>query len=647
LIEMRGPAVELSEARLLALYEGMVTGRILEACLLEAGPAGRGGFLYPGSGQEAAQVGFASALDPGDVLAPGHRDLLAALVRGLTLEEALLDLLGKAAGPSRGRRPFGATAPSRGILGVGGATADGVAVAVGAALAFFCRSEARVALALCGEGAAATGAWHEAVNAAAVLGLPVVFAVENNQYAHSLPNDGVSRLAYTAHRADGYGIPGIVVDGNDVLEVYAAAREAVERARAGEGPSLVEAVTFRLEGHHVEDPAAYVDAEARHSWAARDPLPRFEEYLGSRGLLDEARRSHLEEKVRSRITRTLEWARQQADPEPEPAAAAAQTEPVAPVVLGRETTYARALSRALDEEMARDDAVVVLGPDVGRIGGPYGITAGLRERYGPRRVIDFPCSGPGLVGAAVGAARFGLRPVAEVPARHLAASLELLAAHATAAEHPVPLVLRVPCGPGPLAGWDFPDAAVLGRRPGLKVVVPATADAAGALLAAAIRDPGPVVLLEPVSLYPVAAAAPALGEQSITLGRARVARPGEEVTVVAWGAGVAAALLAAEEAATRGVSAEVIDLQALVPLDAEAVLASVERTGRLVIVEDAAGFGGVGAEVAARVAQEGFWHLDAPVRRVPLPASFPFWPEDSARPQPGDILAAVLSLAHT
>ena len=161
---------------------------------------------------------------------------------------------------------------------------------MGAALAFWCRSEARVALALCGEGAAATGAWHEAVNAAAVLGLPVVFAVENNQYAHSLPNEGVSRLAYTAHRADGYGIPGIVVDGNDVLEVYAAAREAVERARAGEGPSLVEAVTFRLAGHHVGDPAAYVDAETRRSWLARDPLPRFEEYLGSRGLLDEARR---------------------------------------------------------------------------------------------------------------------------------------------------------------------------------------------------------------------------------------------------------------------------------------------------------------------------------------------------------------------
>jgi pyruvate dehydrogenase E1 component beta subunit len=237
--------------------------------------------------------------------------------------------------------------------------------------------------------------------------------------------------------------------------------------------------------------------------------------------------------------------------------------------------------------------------------------------------------------------------VAEVPARHLPASLELLAAHAADAEHPVPLVLRVPCGPGPFAGWDFPDAAALGCRPGIKVAVPATADAARALLAAAIRDPGPVVLLEPVSLYPVAAAAPPSGEQPVALGQARVARHGEDVTVVAWGAGVAAALEAAEEAAAQGVSAEVIDLQALVPVDAGVVLASVERTGRLVVVEGAAGFGGVGAEVAARVAQEGFWHLDGPVRRVPPLVSFPFRSEDSARSQSEDILAAVLSLAHT
>lgn len=648
MIEMRGAAVELSEARLLTFYEWMLTGRVLETSLLEAEAAERGGFRHPGLGQEAAQVGLASALDDGDVLAPGHRDLLASLVHGVTLEEALLDIFGKAAGPSRGRRATGAALLSRGILGVGGDTAEAVAVAVGAALAFWCRGEARVALALCGEGTAASGAWHEAVNAAAVLGLPVVFGVENNQFAYTRPNEGVSRLAYTAHRADGYGIPGIVVDGNDVLEVYAATREAVERARAGEGPSLVEAVTFRHAGHNTADAADYVDAETRRSWLARDPLPRYEEYLGSRGLLDEMRRGHLEERVGSRVARTVEWARRQPDPDPRAGAPAVLLPDEAPFPAGAgpAVTLGEALARALDEEMGRDPAVVVLGPDAGAAGGGHGIARGLRDRYGPRRVVDFPCSGPGLAGAAVGAAHFGLRPVVEMPAGHLPAALSLLAAHSVGSDDPAPVVLRVPCGPGPDAEWDPADLGALARRAGLTVVAPATAAAAKGMLAAAIRAGGPVAFLEPVSLYGGAAVPLPPGDYEVPAGRARVARAGDGVTVAAWGAGVGAALEAAEEAAAQGVSVEVIDLQTLAPLDAAAVLASVERTGRLVVADDALS-GGVGADVVALVAQDGFWHLDAPVRRVAPPALLPLSSGENAGPLPAAILAAVVSLANT
>ena len=602
--EMRGAAVELSEAQLLALYEWMLTGRILESALLEAGDAGRGAFLYPASGQEAAQVGFASALDPGDVFAGGHRGLLAALVRGVTLEEALLDLFGKAAGPGRGRRGFGTPRPERGLLGVTGDTADGAAAAVGAALAFHVRGEGRVALSLCGEGAAATGTWHEAVNTASVLGLPVVFAVENNQYAYSQPNDGVSRLAYTAHRADGYGIPGIVVDGNDVLEVYSAAREAVEKARAGEGPSLVEAVTFRHHGHFVGDPAAYADPEARRSWLARDPLPRYEEYLGTRGLLDGTRRAHLEEKVRARVARTAAWAQEQTGqeveaPPPAPAAGADAPPPAGPAV-----SVAAALGCALDEEMGRDEAVVVLGPDAGGPGGRHGVTRGLRERWGPRRVIDLPASGPGVAGIAVGAALFGLKPVAEVPARHLGGCLGVLAGHA-GGEVPLSLVLRAPCGPGPRSDWDPVEASGAARHPGFVVAVPSGAAAAKGLLSAAVRHPGPVVLLEPARLYEAAAPLPP-GEFQEALGKARTLRPGDGVTLVAWGSAVGAALGAAEVAAAQGVEVEVIDLQTLAPFDREAVAASVARTGRLVVAEDDLPYGGPGAEVAAWAAEAAF-----------------------------------------
>jgi len=652
LTDLRGAAVEVSEAQLLAFYEWMLTGRLLEASLLDPGGPGGSGFLYPGSGQEAAQVGFAAAVDPGDVFAGGHRDLLARLVRGVTLEEAVLDLFGKAAGPSRGRRSFGTPALDRGVLGVSGASADGVGGAVGAALAFFCRGEARVALALCGEGAAATGVWHEAVNTAAVLGLPVVFGVENNQYAYSLPNERVTRLAYTAHRADGYGIPGVVVDGNDVLEVYAAAREAVERARSGEGPSLVEAVTFRYQGHHVDDPAEYVDPEARRSWQGRDPLPRYEEYLGIRGLLDEIRRSHLEGRVRARVERAVSWARQQADPAPaaSPVVVSSRAEPPEPEAGGAgdeaETTLAGALTRVLDEAMAGDAAVTVLGPDAAGPGGLHGITRGLHDRYGPRRVVELPAVGPGLVGAAVGGALCGMRPVAEIPARHLGGALGLLAGHALGAEAPAPVVLRVPYGPGPFSAWDLVEAVAPARYPGLSVVVPATPAAAGGLLAAALRHPGPVVFLEPVRLYPATAPLPSVIRPE-ALDRARLARRGGDVTLVAWGAGVAAALEAAAEASGLGVEAEVIDLQALSPLDLDAVVASVARTGRLVVVEDYLPYGGVGAEVASRVAEEAFWHLDAPVRRLAPPGGFPFGHAEPAGPRAADLLAAILSSANT
>jgi 2-oxoisovalerate dehydrogenase E1 component len=659
---MRGRRGGQSEARLLELYEWMLTGRILETRILEAQRAGLvDGPLYPGVGQEAAQVGFAFALERGDVLGGNHRGLLAALVRGVTLEEALLDLFGKAAGPSRGRSAgVAAGVLDKGVLGVGGASADAAAVAVGCALAFVRLGEARVAMACTGEGATSSGTWHESVNTAAVLGLPVVFAVENNQYAYSSPNSRQFRLDHAAGRAAGYGIPGVVVDGNDVLEVYAATREAVERARAGEGPSLVEAVTFRYHGHHAGDAATYVDPQVRQAWIVKDPIPRFEEYLGRRKLLDEARRAHLEERVRVRVGDAIAWAREQADPDPtEPGAvlAVSPPSPPPPPPEGPPVTMREALNWALEEEMGRDETVIVLGQDVGALGGAFGVTRGLLERYGDQRVVEVPAAGPALAGAAVGAALQGLRPVAEVPhGDHLYAALGILFGHAACARweggREVPLVLRVPFGAGLRAGPHLsgsPEAAAA-HHPGLKVVVPATAAAAKGLLSAAIRDPDPVVFLEPKRLYAGAAVSLPSGSYQNALGRARVARPGDDVTVVAWGAMVSAALEAAEAAGEEGISLEVLDLQTLAPLDWEAVFSSVGRTGRLVIVQDDLPFAGVGAEVAARVAGEAFWDLDGPVLRVaPPPTPVPFAPslEDAYVPRAAGILEAVRTLAHT
>jgi 2-oxoisovalerate dehydrogenase E1 component len=661
-IEARGHAAALSEARLLAMYELMVTGRLLETRLHTMYRGGRlPGAVYPGVGQEAAQVGFVSALEPDDIFGPTHRDLLGQLTKGVTLEEAMLNFYGKAAGPSKGRdgnSHFGVI--DKGTLMVVSPLPDAYPVAMGAALAFKQRGERRVALADCGEGSTATGTWHEAVNMAAVLHLPIVFTVQNNQYAYSTPNDREFNLAYSGHRADGYGIPGVVVDGNDVLECYAAAREAVERARRGDGPTLIEAVTFRHFGHAGHDPADYVKPDERDAWMAKDPLPRFEEYLEHRGLLDGARRDEIHHRIEEEIRAKIEWAQAQPDPNPgdihldlfAPAAppAAAPGEGV-----GEPVTLLTAITMALDEEMARDERVFIMGEDVGDFGGAFKVTEGLFNRYGPQRVIDTPIAESAIIGGAVGAALMGQRPVAELQyTDFIYPGLDQLFTEAAKylwkAGRSVPIVVRGPSGAGLRAGpfHSISPEGMLAHHPGIKVVVASTPTAAKGLLIAAIRDPNPVVFLEHKKLYRSIKEPLPAGAYELPLGKARLARAGEDVTVVTWGAMVHTSLEAAGLLDAEDVSVEVVDLQTIVPLDWDAVFASVRKTSRLVVVQEDVPFASVASEVAARVAAEAFWDLDGPIVRVTPPHThIPFATalEDAFIPQVDDVVAAINTLA--
>jgi len=658
-IEAKGHAAELSEAQLLEMYEMMVAGRALETRLLSLHrEGGLDGPFHPGIGQEAAQVGFAYALNDGDVYGGTHRDLMSMLVRGLTPEEALLSLLGKAAGPTRGRDGTPAGTLEKGLLMVPAAVPDGHPVAAGFALAFAQSGEGRVAMANCGEGATAAGAWHEAVNTAAVLQLPIVFTVQNNQFARSTPNSGEFRLPYVAHRADGYGIPGVVVDGNDVLDCYAAAAEAVERARAGGGPTLIEAVTFRHHGHDAGDPAEYVDPGERDTWLSRDPIPRFEEFLGTRGSLDESRREHIADRVSTDLDRSVDWAVSQPDPEtPGPGIEVAATPPApapTPEAEPRVLTFLEATRVALSEEMTRDEAVFVLGQDVAA-GGPFGATRGLLEQFGPMRVVDLPLADTALVGMAVGAALQGGRPVAELHgADYVLPALAQLAGQAARYGWregvPVPLVLRLPAGPGLRSGphGSLAPEGLLARVPGLKVVVPATPAAAMSLLTAAIGDPGPVVFVEPRRLFAVEGRVP--GEGAGALGAARLARSGDDLTLISWGAAVSTCLEAASRVEADGVSAEVLDLQTVAPIDWVSVLTSVSRTGRALIVHEEAPFGGIGAEIAARLASEILWDLDAPVRRLApphLPTPFAAVLEEVFVPRVDTVVEAISNLSST
>jgi len=664
LIEAHGFAAELSEAQLSGMYELMVTGRLLETRLHNMYRGGRlGGAVYPGVGQEAAQVGLAFALESDDVFGGTHRDLLAQLTKGVTLEETLLNFYGKAAAPTSGRdgnSHFGVI--DKGTLMVISPLPDAYAVAVGCAMAFDQRSEQRVAMADCGEGATATGTWHEAVNTAAVLKLPVVFTVQNNQYAYSSPNDREFSTPYVAHRADGYGIPGVVVDGNDVLECYAAARQAVERARKGEGPTLIEAVTFRHFGHAGHDPADYVKPDEREGWMAKDPIPRFEEYLESRGLLDADSKAELQSQIEDKIRKTIEWAQEQADPTPDMVATdlfaptnAAAVAPGPPG--GDEITMLEAIGAGLDEEMTRDERVFLLGEDVGPFGGAFKVTKGLHEKFGPHRVVDMPIAESAIIGAAVGAALQGMVPIAELQyTDFIYPGMDQLfneaAKYNWKGGRNIPMVVRGPSGAG-LRGGPFHSISpegMLAHHPGIKIVVPSTPSAAKGLLIGAIRDPNPVVFLEHKKLYRSIKEAIPQGEYEMPLGVARIARAGDDVTIVTWGAMVHTCLEAADRLEKEGISLEILDLQTIVPLDWDAVFASVAKTSRLVVVQEDVPFASVSSEVAARVAADAFWDLDAPVQRVTPPHThIPFAAvlEDAFVPQVDDVVAVVQQLSVT
>lgn len=308
----------LSPSELDQLYYFMMLARLFEDRIFVMYRQGRlPGSVFLARGQEAMEVGCAFVLGPADVVSGTHRDQILAMAKGMDLKRVMLNYFGKRDGPTRGRdgnSHFHAL--DIGVMNVVSHLPDGYPLAAGCALAFKMREERRVALALCGEGAANNGLWHETVNMAAVLRLPFIAVVQNNQYAYSTPNHQEFCCESLVERARGYGIPGVEVDGNNVLEVVGAVRDAAARARAGEGPTLIVGETFRQLGHAGHDGAEYVPQEVRRYWEARDPILRFENFLRDQGLLDDRKHQEIEARIKAEIADAIAWAEQQPDPAP-------------------------------------------------------------------------------------------------------------------------------------------------------------------------------------------------------------------------------------------------------------------------------------------------------------------------------------------
>jgi 2-oxoisovalerate dehydrogenase E1 component len=658
---------DLDEQTLVEWFHLMLLGRQIDYRCQVLNRQGRAPFIISCAGHEAAQIGVGWPLRPRhDWLSPYYRDIVLCFRMGLTPLDLMLSVLAKPADPaSGGRQTPGHFSDTRlNIISGGSPVATQMVHGAGAAYALKMDGTDRVLMTCYGEGAGSEGDTHEAFNFAAIHRLPEIFVCQNNGFAISVPFDKQYAIAHAAQRAAGYGFPGITVDGRDPVTCYHVSKQAVARARAGEGPTLIECLVDRLGAHSSEDDQRrYRSQEELDQLAANDCLERFRKRLLEEGILDQAAVTEHEERVREEVTQATRQGLDSPDARPEEALdhvysldvpAAIEPEPGGDT---EDMNMVQAIRDALTLEMQRDDQVMVLGEDVGPKGGVFLVTDGLYARFGEQRVIDTPIAESSIAGIALGLALGGKRPVAEMQFTdfaHMAFNQitnEIAKfRYRSGGGWGVPIVVRAPMG-GHSHGALYHSQSIEARfaTPGLKIVIPSTPVEAKGLLIAAIRDPDPVLFFEHKRLYRMFKEPVPKGEYLVPLGRARVVREGDDLSVFCYGLMVHYALEAARNLEQDGWSVEVVDLRTVYPLDREAILASARKTGKCLIVYEDNFSISVGSEVAALIADEAWRWLDAPVKRlggldVPaMPYAQPM--EDFFMPNPEKITTALRELA--
>ena len=596
-------------------------------------------------GMEAVAAGARAAMGPDDFLASTHRGHGHSLAMGLDPKLMMAELLGRGDGYCKGKGgSMHVACLALGMLGADAVVGANAPITTGAALAARLKGEDRVGISFFGDGAASQGVVLEALNIAAVSKLPVVFICENNQWALSTSIQSTLSVPDVATRAQGFGLPSVIVDGQDALAMHAAAQEAINRARAGDGPTLIEAKTYRFHTHSAfatKDPRA---ADEVAFWKSRDPIEILGVKLLDAGVLTAAEAEALRAHEADLAQEAADFAVASPYPAPEealtdvflPAETESYSEPGHPATDAgvRQINMVEALNEALHEEMERDPTVFIMGEDIGNIGGLFGVTGGLLERFGEERIREMPIAEPGYTGVGVGAAIAGAHPIVEIQVMDfLSLTMDQLANHAaklrymTGGQASVPMVLRgvVMTGIGLAAQHSQSLEAWVAHIPGLKVIMPSTPYDAKGLLKSAIRDGNPVVCFEKRLLYAATGPVPE-EEYLVPFGQAAVRRTGDDLTIVASGLSAQMAIEAAETLAADGIAAEVIDLRTLVPLDMDTIIESVAKTHRVIVANDGYRNCGFAAEVMARIMEQGFDYLDAPIMRVtsedvPIPCS--------------------------
>jgi 2-oxoisovalerate dehydrogenase E1 component len=651
---------------LLRLYEQMILLRQFELAAQARYKAGEmPGFIHLYIGEEAVATGVCAHLGNADWITSTHRGHGHALAKGLPPNALMAELYAKTTGCCGGRGgSMHLYDRAHGVFGTNGIVGGGIPHAVGAALSARTRGTTDIAVAFFGDGAVNHGAFHESLNFAGAQQLGVVFVCENNLYATATPLKSVTRNAEIATRAAAYGIPGVAVDGNDVLAVWQTAREAVTRARAGEGPTLIEAKTYRVVGHHEGDPltGVYRSQEELDAWKKRCPIATFRRKLLNKFKLAAADLDAIDARVAATIAEAVEFARRSPEPDVETVFTNCWSAPLnpppssagvpacipapageTPALLTRTQGWLDAVRDGIAEEMRHDPHLLYLGEGIGERGGSFAHTKGLWHEFGAGRVIDTPICELGFTGAAIGASATGCRAIADLMFADFlfetGGQIPLQAAklrYMSNGQMTAPLVVRAPCGAVKSAGPQHSGTyhAMWAHLPGIIVALPSNAADAKGLMKTALRGGNPVLFLEPKALFSSKGEVPT-GEHFVPFGVARLARTGSDLTIVAVGRMVPLTLEAAEILAKDGVACDVIDLRTIVPLDLDTITRSLAKTGRLLVVDEGYAAFGLGAEIAAGVGEHAFDSLDAPVGRLHLePVPHPFNPKLEARVLP-------------
>jgi 2-oxoisovalerate dehydrogenase E1 component len=521
-------------------------------------------------------------------------------------------------------------APEVGLMGTSGIVGPCILQAAGAGYSFSLLKTDQVAVAFFGDGAVNNAAFHEGLNLASIWKLPVLLVCENNQFATEVPFSYSAGNVNVAGRGVSYGLPGFLVDGNDVMAIHRAAGEAIRRARQGGGPTLLECRTYRTRAHaEGMGDFTYRTRDEVDAWKKRCPILLLRGRLVAEGIASEVELDALEREIEAEIVNAQTTAENSPWPDPASAATHVYAEPREPAVAppppgNRELSFMQATLEALSGEMARDGTIFVLGEGIGARGGNFKTTAGLYDRHGPARLRDTPICERGFVGLACGAAMTGTRPVvdfmfADFVLDGVGEIINQIAKmqYMSSGRLKMPLLLRGCIGVGHSAATHHSGSyySIFAHVPGLRVVVPSTPYDAKGLLTHALRGYDPVLFLEHREILSLKGPVPP-DEYELPFGKAAIIRPGQDVTVVALAVMVHHTLKVSDALRQEGIDVELIDPRTVAPLDVVTILTSVEKTGRLLIVDETFAPCGIGAEIAARVADEGFDSLDAPIRRL-------------------------------